>query len=686
MKNVMKRFMACLACLLALFALASCSDVDSSKSAGTKDAGYKVSGSVSICGAAPSALLASKKSADRTASSSFADTVDWKIFAYKEVEKSETDDGSAPSADEDKTEKISPAFSESGEFTFIFDEKGKYLICAGLYDENELFQFYGEKAVEITDVSEGAGKNISIEANPSSLNDIEGNGSIDLEINVGANLGIRKLSYVLTKIEGTEEDSKKELLDFDYNSAAITIPEIACGEYRLRLSFLEENDTVVYACNELVNVYPRFTTDSWYGSSPYISNGKFMLTSAVVSKMAKVETIDYPIVLWNGIEKEYGFAYSEGSSPIARDELNAINYEVGAQFFELNRSDYSITTPQLELPYTTPRTPSFCFGGDSIYYLLDNTILVYKNTYAGFVCSEQIDLNDIVTEKIASLTSSDDVSVNSITYCDNALYFSFYIYLYSSGSMTYYLAKLDLSSNELSYTKMSKQSGRIIAMVFEADCLYFVEDDSNKETKIQKLVIDFSNSENTTDSTTLDIGYNVSDLQIVGTVLYATFYEYNVASINSLKKVSSCIDEEGTKANVVSAGGVVKVDLASFSLSNWGDTGSPYLGLYKGYSYDLSSDSYVKSSSESAMTPPKEYENQYFYGAKRFIAKKPDELVIADDGIYCEIKNPIDGNSVAECENKNRIVTVDLLNSSISVVDANVSFNTTTAESGFGIE
>ena len=77
--------------------------------------------------------------------------------------------------------------------------------------------------------------------------------------------------------------------------------------------------------------------------------------------------------------------------------------------------------------------------------------------------------------------------------------------------------------------------------------------------------------------------------------------------------------------------------------------------------------------------PPLDAENEnYFYGPKKFIARKPDELVIADDGGYCDIY--FDGNGkekINNCININRVVTVDLKDESMSAVDVNVSFTDT---------
>ena len=78
--------------------------------------------------------------------------------------------------------------------------------------------------------------------------------------------------------------------------------------------------------------------------------------------------------------------------------------------------------------------------------------------------------------------------------------------------------------------------------------------------------------------------------------------------------------------------------------------------------------------------PPAE-QDTYLYGARRFIALKPKELVIADDGGYVEAFYESNENGRASpkefgaSENKNRVVTIDLESESLSAVDVSVSFD-----------
>lgn len=61
---------------------------------------------------------------------------------------------------------------------------------------------------------------------------------------------------------------------------------------------------------------------------------------------------------------------------------------------------------------------------------------------------------------------------------------------------------------------------------------------------------------------------------------------------------------------------------------------------------------------ENAVTVT-EYTKSYFYGPSRFVARKPDELVIVDEGNYIGTEDSVD-HSISTTVNKNNVVTVSL--------------------------
>ena len=74
---------------------------------------------------------------------------------------------------------------------------------------------------------------------------------------------------------------------------------------------------------------------------------------------------------------------------------------------------------------------------------------------------------------------------------------------------------------------------------------------------------------------------------------------------------------------------------------------------------------------EVIIQPPLNQEYEFFYGPRRFIALKPDELVIADDGAYIEGDQEPDALKIS----KKRVVSVNLENKSLSIIDVDVSYS-----------
>ena len=120
----------------------------------------------------------------------------------------------------------------------------------------------------------------------------------------------------------------------------------------------------------------------------------------------------------------------------------------------------------------------------------------------------------------------------------------------------------------------------------------------------------------------------------------------------------------------ISTGGIIRVNLDTHEVEEWAD-GSKVLGWHTTQTdvYDFLEDK--ASSPQLVSTTPTETDcSTYFYGPRKIIAIKPDELVIADDGYEYDDS---DENNHKE---KNRLVTVSLKNWAItSTEDAEVMFD-----------
>ena len=158
-------------------------------------------------------------------------------------------------------------------------------------------------------------------------------------------------------------------------------------------------------------------------------------------------------------------------------------------------------------------------------------------------------------------------------------------------------------------------------------------------------------------------------------ILLCSSANYNVPT--STRKIISgtyagkyCIDNTEISG---SAGGILKYNLADREFEEWAN-GSVLLGTYTTEmtlyekpesQYFIEEDMPDTYTAVVITQPPVNLERQYFYGPRKIIARKPDELVIADDGYEYE-------NS----DEKNRIVKVSLKNWAItSVEDAGVMFD-----------
>jgi hypothetical protein len=106
-------------------------------------------------------------------------------------------------------------------------------------------------------------------------------------------------------------------------------------------------------------------------------------------------------------------------------------------------------------------------------------------------------------------------------------------------------------------------------------------------------------------------------------------------------------------------GGILKVNLQTFSFTPWKD-GSYALGWYAG-----------------GGSPPQG--SAYFVMPTKFIARRPKELVLADDGAYYYSVTTSDGTGHSTDHhyvvNSNRVITVNLLTESYTASDVHCMFS-----------
>ncbi len=420
-----------------------------------------------------------------------------------------------------------------------------------------------------------------------------------------------------------------------------------------------------------------------------------------------------PILLYNKIDSEKVFSLygpdSNGKYSVTLGS-DSVSFTRKAKLFAFINGGESPADGDLELPYTqsgdykTYYTPTYSFGDNCLYWLYENKVYVY--TAPDYNKTEEFDLISKFKEINTDLASNNNLTIKGLAYYDGNLYFFINDSTYPYPEIQYYFAAYNLADQTLIFASDNLQSGGAYKTPCDSLsvtkigenyilCSINVSYSSPIALYIQKFTITKIDGEAgilTLDETpsiidfpvTSDEFYNSSydkgfgGLQILGNTLYVTCYFYR----NSGNSVQACFLNPNTDSiyPVLSAGGLGKIDLSAlnYEFGTWSN-GEKLLGLYKNYYYSKNEDeSYTKSSNAVIMTPPEDKAASYFYGAKRIIAKKQDEIVIADDGAYVEIKGDLtDPDAIQNCKNKNRVVTVNLKNESISAVDVNASFSST---------
>ncbi|SFI81439.1 hypothetical protein SAMN04487775_106135 [Treponema bryantii] len=401
---------------------------------------------------------------------------------------------------------------------------------------------------------------------------------------------------------------------------------------------------------------------------------------------------NHPILLWNGREAENILKY-DGSDSLTVDTANSIPYSLGGQLYSHIEEGLSINEASLPIPSSDYSDPVFCFADNNLYWVAGEEI--YEINY---LTSTKTELGikeklKTITEFSNKLAQYDDsmILITSITYYNDSLYFPLQITKSTGFDYGHYFVKWNLNTDNLIYCEINEfYNWKTQFITLINDETYLIKLQSGDVCKIKLTESDtaLSLDEDNKVMCNMDFTYKASDIQLMGNTLYIACYVYQDSTDNP----STYLDANGVRYNVISTGGIAKVDLTGdFELSDWSN-GEKYLGLYLGnYYYNVGTweePVYELNSEKTPMTPPKTQDKKYFYGARKFIARRPDDniLVVADDGVYMDIENPITAESKKVVENKNRVVTVNLLDESISAVDVNVCFNATAVRgTKFGI-
>ena len=428
-----------------------------------------------------------------------------------------------------------------------------------------------------------------------------------------------------------------------------------------------------------------FTFGGWFDGTTKVEAGDKVTKALTLT--AKWEENSLPLVLWNSMNSENNIVWKNDDDWEYTDLESSGSYTKGIQLFDYKDRNNSlgITNPLWE----ASNLP-FCFSDDIVYFVKDDCWIVgYKKDSTGF--------KEVFTKNILTLynniqeSDSSYLSIKSITYCDQYLYFYF-----DALDENPYLGRLHLDENDenaLSYTDFDSEPNITAMGIYknesELNLIYisYENDNDNESSECIKTPIkddtEFSlDQDNSASLYTMSSDVftvrKISDLQIIGDTCYLLFAEYSHC-IGGIPIAYYSLNDARIML-CTCTGGVVKIDLQTDSVGKW-KNGSNILGEYRfnGSFYEPNEDWDYEEKNNSSITavPPLEQANNYFYGPVKFIAKKPDALVIADDGIYIDAEIDEDAfiSKLKKFKNMNRLVTLDLKNELMSAVDVNVTFN-----------
>ena len=348
-------------------------------------------------------------------------------------------------------------------------------------------------------------------------------------------------------------------------------------------------------------------------------------------------------------------------------------------------------------------------------------ITKYLPSYASYKEELTIDLNTIINSRLNEGEELDTV-YPAIAFSNPYLYF-----LFKTVQEYYYLGAIDTDSADLNdpdnftfcdaNVTLNNISCMDVDTVQVSDgsggyndktviCYAYGDRDSQdyeisiRELSFEGNSISFGEGINTTvraSASTLGITLpgvqirpQITDLQILNDVLYIAFSMHSEGYQmyqNGFVKING---EYVQKPIVLSNGGIGKIDLANpeeggiYTFDKWGND-QILLGWRTGWIYSDNQG----SNPRKVTLPPYPYndddggdynENDYFYGVRKFVARKPDELVIADDGGYMDVEYDDEGHLVVGSvsgESINRVVTIDLASETLSAVDVDVTFDMT---------
>ena len=655
LNKINKLFIAGFAFLFTLILAGCAGDVDQPLMYSPDNGTYIVNGCISF-GENNAAL------SQRTATSSFSvDGLSWEIRVYKIDEKTDSEAYKTFKADSD------------GKFSVTLDGKGKYdfmallmkdeVVCASGHAELTILgPVLDQLKITIKPVEAGEGK-INLE--------------VSLDSSAAEKVNNVKVYFMGPVSPETSDDMVKidflnKLMSGIYNKtfsvsggkARIVYDNFFSGSYLAKLSFDDAAGNTLYSCEQVINVYPGFTTDTWYGSA---SDGKLTVSNSMINGYgAEIVPNFDKLLLWKHAE------WNEGN-------------EMKGDFYYLvdENSAGSFIAPTVPSSISDPTFRDFVSA--SVFYTKfmagdsgsDFTFFDAEGNSYLLLFTGQIESGIYSTKKGGIFVSDSDLALNEDEVIDftidlkNNVAYSLkggdfdvicrYPNMISSNGANTDNEEISLGCGNIN--SFVVYDGKAYALCKENDYIIRVFDTYDEEA-IKPMIKEYS------------VNLNDSFIDALGTAMITDML-YQDGRLYLLYKETFSWPSSAT--TIGNRGAVIEVNLFDGSVRNTGLTTSALSNTeYKlqGYNNSLMyTDEECKTpyipSEEILMNSSVQYPKicfpnegeKSFYGPTRFIAVKPKKLVIADEGLafYTD-------NELLRYKNVNRVVYVDLENFAVEKI------------------
>ena len=664
LNKINKIFIAGFAFLFTLILAGCAGDVDQPLMYSPDNGTYIVNGCISF-GENNAAL------SQRTATSSFSvDGLSWEIRVYKIDEKTDSEAYKTFKADSD------------GKFSVTLDGKGKYDFMA-LLMKDEVVCASGH--AELTIVGPVLDQ-LKITIKPVEA----GEGKINLEVSLDSSAA-EKVNNVKVYFMGpalspeTSDDMVKidflnNLMSGIYNKtfpvsggkAQIVYDNFFSGSYLAKLSFDDAAGNTLYSCEQVINVYPGFTTDTWYGSA---SDGKLTVSNSMINGYGAEIVPNFDKLLlwkhaeWNeGNEMKGDFYYLVDENSIGRfTALTAPTKVVEQEELDAFKAFAQSAKFYSKIGKYSSGFDTTCFDAEGNAYLVrvsDNAPgegSGVESTRDGweFVGHSAISLDDgNVIDFTIDLKNNVAYSLKGGDFDVICRYPNM---ISSNGANT---DKKEISLGCGNINSFVVYDGKAYALCKENDYIIRVFDTYDEE-KIKPIIKEYS------------VNLNDSFIDALGTPMITDML-YQDGRLYLLYKEAFSWPSSAT--TIGNRGAVIEVNLFDGSVRNTGLTTSALFNTeYKLQGYYNDSLMYTDQECKTPYIPsekilmnssvqypkicfPNEGEKS-FYGPTRFIAVKPKKLVIADEGLafYTD-------NELLRYKNVNRVVYVDLENFAVEKI------------------